>query len=102
MTVLTSNIADARSYEIPTFRKAADVPGVPEGTVMTKEFAVAFSRDVYIWGWPIVNAFHRRQSFATAPEPGLTGGILPVAPTGYVSMLTDYVTPDQRWVAHPN
>jgi hypothetical protein len=81
---------------------AADLPGVPAGTVITKEFAAAVAPDTYVWGWPIVNAYHRRGSFAAAPEPGLQGGILPVAPTGYVSMLTDYITPDQRWVAHPN
>ncbi|MFT3921866.1 MAG: DUF1214 domain-containing protein [Myxococcales bacterium] len=60
------------------------------------------ARDLYVWGWALVNAFNRRESFAKAPEPGLKGGILPVAPTGYVSMLTDYVSPEQRWVAHPN
>lgn len=81
---------------------AAKVAGVPEGTVITKEFASILAPDVYVWGWPIVNAFHRRASFAKAPEPGLQGGILPVAPTGYVSMLTQYISPAQRWVAHPN
>jgi hypothetical protein len=70
--------------------------------VITKEFAAAFAQDVYVWGWPIVNAFHRRTSFASEPEPGLNGGILPVAPVGYVSMLLDYIVPEQRWVAHPN
>jgi hypothetical protein len=30
------------------------------------------------------------------------GGVLPAAPTGYVCMLTDYISPSQRWVAHPN
>jgi hypothetical protein len=78
------------------------VAGVPEGTVINKEFASVLAPDVYVWGWPIVNAFHRRASFATAPEPGLRGGFLPVAPTGYISMLTEYISPKERWVAHPN
>jgi hypothetical protein len=60
------------------------------------------AQDAYLWGWPIVNAFNRRTSFSRAPEPGLVGGILPAAPTGYVSMLTDYISPEQRWIAHPN
>lgn len=81
---------------------AQDVPGVPAGTVVTPQFAGLLGRDVYVWGWPIVNAFHRRASFAAAPEPGLMGGVLPAAPTGYVCMLTDYIDPGQRWVAHPN
>ncbi|TNV19388.1 DUF1254 domain-containing protein [Buttiauxella sp. B2] len=75
---------------------------IPAGTVITKEAAAAIAKDTYIWGWPIVNAFNRRASFAQAPEPGLKGGILPVAPTGYVSMLHGYISPEQRWVAHPN
>ncbi|MGF0117195.1 DUF1254 domain-containing protein [Promicromonospora sp. Marseille-Q5078] len=49
-----------------------------------------------------MNAFHRRASFAVAPEPGLMGGVLPAAPTGYVAMLSGYIDPSQRWVAHPN
>lgn len=69
---------------------------------MTKEYLVTMGRTAYLWGWPLVNARHRRASFAKAPEPGRLGGILPVAPIGHVSMLSDYVTPDQRWVAHPN
>ena len=83
-------------------KSAADVTGVPKGTVMTKEFASMLAKDVYVWGWPIVNAFHRRAGFAAAPEPGLKDGIVPIAPTGYVAMLTDYIVPEQRWVAHPN
>lgn len=83
-------------------KAAADLGGVPAGTVLTAEFARLLARDVYVWGWPIVNAFHRRASFAAAPEPGLRGGVLPVAPTGYVCMLSDYIDPAQRWVAHPN
>jgi hypothetical protein len=86
----------------PTPRTAADLNSVPPGTVMTAEFARMFARDVYVWGWPIVNAFHRRVSFATAPEPGLLGGVVPAAPTGYVAMLSHYIDPAQRWVAHPN
>ncbi|SDJ47425.1 Uncharacterized conserved protein [Frankineae bacterium MT45] len=82
--------------------QASDVNVVPPRTVMTAEFARMLAKDIYVWGWPIVNAFHRRASFAAAPEPGLNGGVLPVAPTGYVCMLTDYIDPAQRWVAHPN
>jgi len=86
----------------PPPKAVAEVPKIPSGTVITKETADVIARDTYLWGWAIVNAFHRRASFANAPEPGLQGGILPVAPTGYVSMLSHYIAPEQRWVAHPN
>lgn len=92
----------AQGHQNPPALSAAEVSEVPAGTVMTRDFAETLARDVYVWGWPIVNAFHRRASFATAPEPGLQGGVLPVAPTGYVGMLHGYISPDQRWVAHPN
>ncbi|WP_430470850.1 DUF1254 domain-containing protein [Thalassospira lucentensis] len=69
---------------------------------MTKELAEVLAKDIYVWGWPIVNSFHRREGFAQVPEPGLMNGTVPIAPTGYVAMLTDYIAPEQRWVAHPN
>ena len=92
----------AQEYQVAPAKTAAEVSGIPAGTVITKEFAKAFAKDVYVWGCPIVNAFHRRDLFAKSPEPGLNGGILPVAPVGYVSMLSGYIVPEQRWVAHPN
>ena len=94
-------VATAQDYQNPSATTAAEIPTVPAGTVMTAPFSEALARDVYVWGWPIVNAFHRRASFAAAPEPGLQDGVLPVAPTGYVGMLHSYISPDQRWVAHP-
>jgi len=92
----------APELQIAPPKSAASVPNFPAGTVLTKEFADVAARDIYVWGWPIVNAFHRRASFATATEPGLRGGILPAAPVGYVSMLSHYIAPEERFVAHPN
>lgn len=83
-------------------KPAGEVPGIPAGTVMTPASAKVIAQDTYLWGWPLVNAFNRRASFAAAPKQGLVGGILPAAPTGYVTMLSTYVSPEQRWVAHPN
>ncbi|MGH8345825.1 MAG: DUF1254 domain-containing protein, partial [Pseudomonas sp.] len=83
-------------------KAASDMHVVPAGTVITPASAAIIAQDAYLWGWPLVNAFNRRASFASAPRPGLVGGILPTAPTGYVAMLSDYISPDQRWVAHPN
>lgn len=83
-------------------KPAAEVPGIPAGTVITPSSARVIAQDAYLWGWPLVNAFNRRASFSKAPEPGLMGGILPAAPVGYVSMLSDYISPEQHWVAHPN
>lgn len=103
-SVMAANIhaSESPATENSAGKPAAQVPGVPAGTVITPSSASVIAQDAYLWGWPIVNAFNRRTSFSRAPEPGLVGGILPAAPTGYVSMLTDYISPEQRWIAHPN
>jgi len=97
-----AGVALAQDLQNPPMETPSDVTGVPTGTVMTKEFAAMLAQDVYIWGWPIVNAFHRRAGFAEVPEPGLKDGVVPVGPTGYVGMASGYIDPGQRWVAHPN
>lgn len=88
--------------QVPAFKSAKDVPSTPKGTVMTKGYVKAIGRLAYLWGWPLINQLHRRASFAKAPEPGRLGDVLPVAPVGYVSMLTDYIKPQQSFVTCPN
>ncbi len=75
---------------------------IPAGIVMTREYVSTMGRTAYLWGWPLVNARNRRAAFSKVPEPGLLGGVLPIAPTGYITMLTDYIKPDQRFVTCPN
>ena len=36
------------------------------------------------------------------PSPGLLGGIVPFAPVGYNAMLTNYIKPEQTFIACPN
>jgi hypothetical protein len=69
---------------------------------MPKDYVTMVARMAYVWGWPMVNQVNRRASFAQVPEPGRLGGVLPVAPTGYVGMLTDYIAADQHFVTCPN
>jgi hypothetical protein len=72
------------------------------GTTFTPEYVKAVGRFAYIWAWPMVNSFNRRVALTSVPEPGLRGGVLPNAPVGNIAMLTDYITPEQRFVACPN
>jgi hypothetical protein len=60
------------------------------------------ARNAYFWAWPMVNIYNRRLAFDQCPEPGLMNGVLPFAPLNTLSMLHDYVQPEQRWVACPN
>jgi hypothetical protein len=69
---------------------------------ITEPYARTIARRTYFWAWPMVNIFNRRLAFDKAPEPGLMNGVLPLAPLNTLSMLHNYVEPDQRWVACPN
>ena len=96
------NESPASQTQIPLARSAADVPGPASGTAMTKLYVEMIARMAYVWGWPLVNSHNRRAAFAKAPEPGLNGGVLPVAPTGRIAMLSDYIKPDQNFVTCTN
>ena len=48
-------------------------------------------RMAYFWGWPLVDNANRAVAFSKAPEPGLMGGVVPIAYDG-IAMLTDYVS----------
>src|SRR5262245_59467902 len=82
-------------------KSAADVPGTPASTVMTPEYVETVGRMAYIWGWPLVNAANRAAAAAKLPEPGLIGGMMPMA-NNRIAMLTDYISPGDRYVTCPN
>jgi len=92
----------AQAQQIPPPKSAADVPGIPAGTIMTKEIVMMWGRMAYLWGWPMVNQINRRAGFAKIPEPGRLGGVIPAAPIGYAGMLTDYIAADEHFVTCPN
>ena len=69
---------------------------------MTREYVAMVARTAYVWGWPMVNQINRRTTFAQVPEPGRLGGVLPMAPTGYICMLSDYIQVDQHFVTCTN
>ena len=91
-------LTTVHAQQVPLPKTAAEVPGPAAGNAMTKEYVQMIGRMAYIWGWPMVNSHNRRASFATAPECGYMGGVLPVAPVGYNTMLTDYIKPEQTFV----
>ena len=65
-------------------------------------YTATLARLAYVWGYPMVNMMNRRARLSAAPEPGRLGGVLPAAPTGRISMLNDYIEPDERFIACPN
>jgi hypothetical protein len=42
------------------------------------------------------------ETITKAPYPALNGGMVPVAPMGQLSMLTDYIKPEETFVTCPN
>src|SRR5271163_3278588 len=78
------------------------IAGTPSGTVMTPEYVAAVGRFAYIWGWPLVNNLNRSLGVKDLPGPGRMGGVVPAAPPGRISMLTDYISADERYVTCPN
>ncbi|WP_422421430.1 DUF1254 domain-containing protein [Pseudomonas sp. GZD-222] len=101
LTLITTLTATAL---LTTQSYAADAPvaGPIAGTKVTEPYVRMMAREAYFWGWPMANIFNRRQAFRDLPEPGLMGGIVPVAPINQLSMLSDYIDPGERLVACPN
>ena len=88
-------------------KTAADVAGPASGTALTKEYVQMIGRMAYVWGYAMVNSHNRRAAFEYVTSqngnvPGWNGGVLPMAPIGMISMLNDYIKPEQTFVACPN
>ena len=69
---------------------------------LTESYVRMVAREAYLWAWPMVNVYNRRLAFSEIPEPGLMGGIVPAAPLNRLSMLSNYIEPQERLVACPN
>jgi hypothetical protein len=95
-------VSGGDQVQVPIPKTAAEVPGPVPGNTMTPAYVQLVGRMAYMWGYPLVNAHNRRAAFARAPEPGLLGGVVPVAPVGFNQMLTGYIKPDQTFIVCPN
>src|SRR5215831_10578310 len=94
-----TTVVHAQQVFFPT--TAADVFGPAPGTAMTKPYVQMVGRIAYFWGWPLINAANRAAAFSKAPEPGLLGGVVPVA-YNRLAMLTGCIAPNQHFIACPN
>jgi hypothetical protein len=91
----------AQAQQVPIPTTAAQVPGPASGTAMTTAYVQSVGRIAYLWGWPLVNMANRAAAFSKAPEPGLLGGVVPVA-YGRNAMLTNYISAEEKFIACPN
>ncbi|POA18723.1 hypothetical protein C1886_15435 [Pseudomonas sp. FW300-N1A1] len=99
---LTGTLAASSVLASQVVAAQAAPPGPVADTKVTEPYVRMMAREAYFWGWPMANIFNRRQAFKDLPEPGLMGGIVPVAPINRLSMLSDYIAPAERLVACPN
>jgi hypothetical protein len=104
MAIRTANAQATvtEQVQVPIPTTAKEVPGPVPGNTMTNPYVQSIGRLAYFWGYPLVNAHNRRAAFAEAPEPGLLGGVVPIAPVGFNAMLTDYVSPKETFIVCPN
>jgi len=92
----------ATEVQVPIPKTPAEVRGPVPGNRMTNAYVQLVGRMAYVWGYPLVNAHNRRAAFAEAPAPGLLGGVVPIAPIGFNSMLTNYIEPEETFIVCPN
>jgi hypothetical protein len=83
-------------------RGFAQITQPANGVDMPAGYARTMAQFAYAWAWPLVNTANRRKLFNQAPEPGLLGGVVPVAPNGRIAMLVDYISPQEHFVTCPN
>ncbi|MGY4106901.1 DUF1254 domain-containing protein [Aeromonas encheleia] len=102
LTTLTTTALWATPGYAAEAATAGPVAGPVANTKVTEAYVRMMAREAYFWGWPMANIFNRRQAFKDLPEPGLMGGIVPVAPINQLSLLSDYIDPAERLVACPN
>ncbi|MFD1603348.1 DUF1254 domain-containing protein [Flavobacterium artemisiae] len=107
ITFLSCNSNKKESDTVHTEPTASDsaktiVPGPVPDVVMTKEYVYQLGKQMYFWGWPLMNMHNRVLVMRQVPEPGLNGGAVPVAPVNHLCMTSDYITPAERYVACPN
>ncbi|HEY3676286.1 MAG TPA: DUF1254 domain-containing protein, partial [Candidatus Tumulicola sp.] len=68
---------------------------------ITEAYAAHVARDAFFWVWPLVNVYNRRLAFSQMTEHRYVGPLLE-APLNTLTMLYDYVDPEERQVACPN
>lgn len=98
---MTATLAEPRASQAAA-KSAAEIGGTPPGTVMPNTYVETVARLAYLWGWPLVSNLNRSAAMANLPEPGRIGDVIPASPLGQISMLTDYIKAEEKFVTCPN
>ncbi|MCF6265409.1 MAG: DUF1214 domain-containing protein [Desulfuromusa sp.] len=100
--IVSANHKNQVLTDIIVPKVATDVPQFVAGSPLSTAYIEAVGKIAYLWGWPMVNMRSRHKLFSRAPGHVLFGGIIPFAPIGQLSMLSDYLEPQQRFITSPN
>jgi hypothetical protein len=76
-------------------------PGPDARVKITEAYARLVGSDAYFWAWPMVNMYNRRLAFSRMKEHRYVGPLMD-APLNRLTMLTDYINPEERNTACPN
>lgn len=76
-------------------------PGPDLRVKITEAYAAHVASDAFFWAWPLVNMYNRRLAFSKMKENRYVGPLME-APLNSLTMLTDYVNPEERNIACPN
>ena len=108
LPVATTSVASAETSSLsprplpPSPGWGRALPTGPDARVkITEAYAAHVARDSFFWAWPLVNMYNRRLAFSKMREQKYVGPLLE-APLNRLTMLTDYVDPEERNVACPN
>lgn len=86
----------------PSPNWARAMPAAPDpGVKITEAYASHVARDAFFWAWPLVNMYNRRLAFSKMTQQRYVGPLLE-SPLNRLTLLTDYVDPEERNVACPN
>lgn len=69
---------------------------------ITEGYTRMVAREAYFWAWPLLSVYNRRLAAARVRQPGLVGGVVPVAPLNRLVMLAEPPGPLDRWTACPD
>ena len=93
-------VANLQAQQVPIPQTAAEVPGPAPGPMTTASVQMV-GRMAYVWGWPLTYVYNQRTELTKAPETVLLDGVMPVGPMNQVVMLTNYISPSETFIGHP-
>ena len=72
-------VGSAQAQQFPNPRTPPRCQVQRRATAMTTDYVQMVGRMAYLWGWPLVDSVDRAAVFVEGADPGLVGGVVPIA-----------------------